>query len=183
MSGQGERRTVRSGPSRLNLDIEDHDESDLEFDWIRIKGETPEKLLDILSLEHDFHAARATCDLFLETENTPSNDGLRHALWESLVVTYGRAFQSGKGDSGKSRYRLPPEFLKHLSESQQALHEQDLQVRNQHVAHRVDDREVGIVYIRVTKDRSRAVPFVKLASQSAADDDYVVAVADLCKLG
>lgn len=163
---------IREGPRRLRLESGPPPE-DGELDWLLIEGETPEKLLDILSLENDFQAAKVKCQLFLEVQDTPDNDQLRQALWESLVVTYGRAFIGGKGHSGQTRYRLPPDFLEAMTKEQRAIHEELLDVRNRHVAHRVDNRQVGLVYLWVTKDRTRAGPFAKLAEYAHPTPEHV----------
>lgn len=94
---------IREGPRRLRLESGPAPEDD-ESDWLIVEGETPEKLLDILSIEKDFQGVKAKCQLFLELDDTPENDQLRHAIWESLVVTYGRAFTDGKGHTGGTGY-------------------------------------------------------------------------------
>lgn len=43
-----------------------------------------------------------------------------------------------------------------MSEEQRELHEELLVVRNKHVAHRVDGRQLGLVYLWVSKDRTPA---------------------------
>jgi hypothetical protein len=62
------------------------------------------------------------------------------ALWESMVITYGRCFTSGKSALGKRpRRRMPDEALSGLTPQLRAAHELVMQLRNKHVGHRVGE--------------------------------------------
>lgn len=62
------------------------------------------------------------------------------ALWEAAVVTYGRCFISGRSALGKrSRRRMPSEALDMLGPELRQAHEDVMEMRNQHVGHRVGE--------------------------------------------
>jgi hypothetical protein len=70
---------------------------------------------------------------------------IRAALWSAAVISYRRAFNSGKalGQPQAPRLKIPDDWTKSLKQAQRNAHDEVLVIANKHVAHRVGDHEVG----------------------------------------
>ena len=92
-------------------------------------------LVDMVSLLADLNHAIQLCVLLQESN---LDDHVRVALYESVVMAYGRCFQSGRGLlKGQGRRRLGEEDLACLTEEERAVHDRAIVDRNHHLAHRV----------------------------------------------
>ncbi len=62
------------------------------------------------------------------------------ALWESAVIAYGRCFTNGRSALGKRhRRKMPSEALKVFGPDLRRAHDEVMELRNQHVGHRVGE--------------------------------------------
>lgn len=73
------------------------------------------------------------------------------ALWNAGVISYPRAFSSGRGHLAPkaSRFRLDQAVQGWLTEEQRKVHEDVREIASQHVAHRGGEHEgaVGAVFL------------------------------------
>lgn len=99
---------------------------------------------DLQSLINDLEFVADACD---ELQTRVPTMTSRRALWEAAVIAYGRCFSSGGSAvvAKQSRTRIPDELLATLSEADQACHRDIVQLRNQHIGHRVDLRMHKVV--------------------------------------
>jgi hypothetical protein len=70
---------------------------------------------------------------------------IRAALWSAAVISYRRAFSSGKalGQPQAPRLKIPDDWTKSLKQAQRNAHDEVLVIANKHVAHRVGAHEMG----------------------------------------
>ncbi|MFF2842334.1 hypothetical protein [Paenarthrobacter sp. NPDC057981] len=110
-------------------------------------------LADLVSIRSDLEGASAACGLFEEEAREDSADTAKlRVFFESAVISYARAFASGKG-SGAGRQRSKIEnLLGSLDPEQRLAHDDVLSIRNRHVGHRVDPTEQSVMVL-ATFDR------------------------------
>jgi hypothetical protein len=98
---------------------------------------------DLWSIQQDLRFVIACCEEMIDRggpdESSPSP--IDRALWEAATIAYARSFGGGKGYlmKGRTRLRLPLRLVEELQRTQ--LHQQVMEVRDQHIAHRVNDAE------------------------------------------
>jgi|SRR5271169_1849773 len=121
-----------------------------EFLVAAIDGTTASKLSDLDSLIRDATFARRCVKTYLAwlEPNSPQDEHgqvIRAALWSAGLISYRRAFSSGKalGQPQAPRLKIPDDWTKMLTQAQRDTHDQVLVIANKHVAHRVSDHEVG----------------------------------------
>lgn len=72
--------------------------------------------------------------------STDGPDLICSALWESMIITYGRCFRDGRSAAGKGkRRRFPTEILEGMDSKALEIHNYALGLRDRHVGHRVDE--------------------------------------------
>ncbi len=105
-------------------------------------------LADTLSLCVDLAFVVEACrrlDEELARPEPERDTTVTRALWDAAVVAYGRGFGSGRGFGGTTRRRVPDAALATLAPAEREVHDELLQARNQHVAHRVGEGQRAIV--------------------------------------
>jgi len=116
-----------------------------------LTGPDPSKIADLGSIFTDLAFARDTAEGYA-TLAQDSNDMeapgalVAQALWNASVISYRRAFGTGKAmlDKGRTRLRLSRDGVGEaadLSEEQRQAHRLALQLADQHVAHRVGEQD------------------------------------------
>jgi hypothetical protein len=122
-----------------------------EFLVAAIDGTSASKLSDLDSLMRDVTFARRCVKTYLDwtgPESPQDEQGqvIRAALWSAAVISYRRAFNSGKalGQPQAPRLKMPDDWTKSLKQAQRNAHDEVLVIANKHVAHRVGDHEVGV---------------------------------------
>lgn len=99
-------------------------------------------LADLVSLRSDLDGASTACSLFAEEAQKDSPDTARlRIFFESAVISYARAFASGKGSGTKRPRSQIEKLLEGINPEQRSAHDKTLSIRNQHVGHRVDPTE------------------------------------------
>jgi hypothetical protein len=121
-----------------------------EFLVAAIDGTSASKLSDLDSLMRDVTVARRCVKTYLdwtgpESPQDEQSQVIRAALWSAAVISYRRAFNSGKalGQPQAPRLKIPDDWTKSLKQAQRNAHDEALVIANKHVAHRVGDHEVG----------------------------------------
>ncbi|WP_316851581.1 hypothetical protein [Pedobacter agri] len=78
------------------------------------------------------------------------NDTLSLALWQSLIVTYGKCFTENKAGMSK----LEQSVFENQDEVHRAVHESLMSLRHSYIAHRDDmESEQAIVFMKIPKDK------------------------------
>ncbi len=135
---------------------------DEELRLIAYTGPQAPAYLDLWSMRADLLFVIEACDR-LESYRAASDESdpiVWKALWHAAVVSYGRAFTSGKSHGGGRTPRLKATALiNRLDPEMRALHDVIFGERNQHIAHRVDGREAmkAIVVLAPPADQPAAV--------------------------
>ena len=111
---------------------------------VAVDSEYSATLADLISVRKDIGEARTFVVLLVampaSTHPSPQDQDTRAALWKAVVISYRRAFTSGKSFAkGRARSRYPADIVVSLSEPDRATHEAILFEADKHVAHRVDD--------------------------------------------
>lgn len=123
------------------------DASAAELPIVELVNEESAALAHLVSIRQDFLDARSNCELLIALldENEHQSDsgrGIEQALYTAIVVSYSRAFATGR------RPGLSETDLGHLPPGALLVHRYIRKVRDQHVAHSVlpyDEVKVGIV--------------------------------------
>jgi hypothetical protein len=106
------------------------------------------ELADLVSIESDLSGAQVGCVLFEEeSKRDPVDTGRLRVFFESTIISYARAFASGKGSGEKSPRRKIDHLVETLSEHDRATHDEVVRIRNQHVGHRVDQTSQAALII------------------------------------
>lgn len=139
-----------------------------------------ERLAHLSSLAHDLNDAKGTAELLRDelARTDDPNTRLVQALYTSAVVSYARAFNSGRRSKSISEFdfaALSPEAL--------AAHRYILKVRDQHIAHQVLPFEEIKVGLALNADRTAvagvAVLGVKRMTDNLAGVDSLIALIDV----
>ncbi len=153
---------------------------------VGVKGPIAAQIADWSSMVQDLTFTAECCERLaaVSDESQANEDALvRRALWQAAVISYGRVFdKNGKGHYGQKREPFPKVVLDTLTEPQQELHDDLRLTRNQHIGHRVDDREQAVVNVYLTPpDQGRGVVNVGalLVSMAAPTQEYVERVRNL----
>jgi hypothetical protein len=159
------------------------------------KGDVPSQLADLRSLEADFTLARKSAALWIDADkllhggDEESVKVVRRALWTSAVIAYRRGFTTGKAHlapKGRPRRLKVPDHWKELLNPQQLeAHEEVLQLANQHIAHRVDEREhMTVSAILTPPPMPRAIAGFAVLSldRSEPQHDLVERLGQLCTI-
>jgi len=134
-----------------------------ELPQIPATGPVAAEAMDWESMRSDLAHVVKVCDLVAAQSDsvTDENVVIGWALWESAVISYSRCFTTGKGFQNISpkrpRTRLEKAMLGVLPPELREVHERILQERNKHIAHRVDDREVGALFVVLEAPPARGV--------------------------
>ena len=145
-------------------------------------------LADLQSVRKDLEEAKEYVEQLqampFSTHKGEDHAVLRPALSKAVVISYRRAFASGKSFvSKRSRTRYPDTIVDGLSPADQDTHTALLEEANRHVAHRVsDDREHGEVLVTLNPPHDPGVQGVGWAGlrYGGARDELVAAVSPLC---
>ena len=127
---------------------------------VPISGTLPAWLADLSSITGDLETAARFLErhMALAAHRTPEGGGDLdtdlQALWNASVISYRRAWTSGRSLilPKESRPKLADNIVKHLSENEQATHQKVLDQANKHVAHRVADLEQAQVYLMLAPE-------------------------------
>lgn len=139
------------GTKIFNMVVNGQSMSDLFQEYLVIaEDQEAMHLADLVSLRSDLEGASTACALFAEEARKDNPDTARlRIFFESAVISYARAFASGKG-SGTKRPRSKIEILLESVDSEQrSAHDRTLIIRNQHVGHRVDPTEQSAMVLAV----------------------------------
>lgn len=101
-----------------------------------LRGAEATSLADLTSIHGDLASAHKYCEMLGALD---AGDELATPIFEALIVTYARPFVSGRSAAGKGARRKVGELISMLSDQQRQHHARALQLRNQHVGHRVSD--------------------------------------------
>lgn len=121
---------------------------------VPIIGPLPAWLADLSSIATDLETAARFLEryLALAAHRVPEGgeplDTDLQALWNASVISYRRAWTSGRSLvlPKESRPKLADSIIKHLSADEQATHREVWDQASKHVAHRVADLEQALVY-------------------------------------
>jgi hypothetical protein len=123
----------------------------LPLPQVGLSGPLPGAIADLDSIARDITFTRKCAAVYLAT--MPPSPGeheaqavARQALWFAGVISYRRAFTSGRGHlvAKGSRIQINEQWKEVLSPDQQRAHDKVYVMANQHVAHRVAEHE-GVV--------------------------------------
>lgn len=115
-----------------------------------LEGPLSTELADLITLQRDLEFARSCMHALNDlaaVRPSLTTDALKNALQhaisaeaEAAYISYGRCFGRGRsaGDPGR-RVEIPEDFMNGLTEEERATHELALELRNLHVAHRIND--------------------------------------------
>lgn len=124
------------------------------------------RLIDLHSILNDLHRVVTRCELM--DDPNMSND-VRDAVWESVVIAYGRCFTAGRSLKGLDRRRIPNHAVESLGQTSVETHELLMRERNRNVAHRDDQvGEFGVV-TRFQERELNGVTGVAIRLQKRAD--------------
>nr|WP_121272491.1 hypothetical protein [Pedobacter schmidteae] len=118
----------------------------------------------------------------LKESDDPSTT-IEFALWQSILITYGKCFTENK--AGFSR--LEKSLLEKYNVKYQLLHEHLMELRHSYIAHRDDtEHEQAMVFIKVSKtgymldaDTEDIIIARKLASPRVGDLKSLIELLDL----
>lgn len=127
---------------------------------VPISGTLPAWLADLSSIAADLETAARFLErhMTLAAHRTPDGgeplDTDLQALWNASVISYRRAWTSGRSLilPKESRPKLADSIVKHLSEDEQAAHQKVWDQASKHVAHRVADLEQAQVYVALAPE-------------------------------
>ncbi len=122
------------------------------FPQTGLSGPLPGAIADLDSIARDIAFTRNCADSYLASFSAvPQDDDAvtltRQALWFAGVISYRRAFTSGRGHlvAKGSRIQFKDAWKEVLDQQQQSAHDEVLQQANQHIAHRVAEHEGAVV--------------------------------------
>lgn len=108
-------------------------------DWQNIELRTDEacRAADLASIMTDLRLVVRWCELY---ESGEFEDDVVTALWEAVVVAYGRCFTVGRDSLGRAgrRRQVTDAELAVLTDEQMTVHRAVKAERNRHVGHRDD---------------------------------------------
>jgi hypothetical protein len=151
---------------------------------IDITDEAASQVADLRSLIMDLDYSRRLAELHprlpltvdepgateVSYENAVTDaDDIRAAVMESAVIAYGRCFASGRSALVKQHRRRIGEFVEQLDPDDRVAHERVIQVRDQHVAHRVDRLMHPVKVARLTTQDGTHVGIGVLAATKVGD--------------
>lgn len=127
---------------------------------VPISGTLPAWLADLSSIAADLETAARFLErhMTLAAHRAPEGgeplDTDLQALWNASVISYRRAWTSGRSLilPKESRPKLADSIIKHLSEDEQATHQKVWEQASKHVAHRVADLEQAQVYVALAPE-------------------------------
>jgi len=105
-----------------------------------------------------FMLIREDLNLLIEVTNRliyfqnqePADDILSFALWQSIIVTYGKCFT--ENNAGLSK--LEKKFLDESDPKLQQLHEKLMDLRHSYIAHRDEtEKEQALVFLKISKEK------------------------------
>lgn len=123
-----------------------------------------ELLIDLEGARHDLNSAREYVRRIIESYNNVQGEDFKNieALCITAIIKYGRAFVGGvrKIDKQSLTSGLPPEI--------EAAHNNFLAWRNLHIAHSVNDYEMGRIQARYCAERveSEGITNISVAQSS-----------------
>lgn len=140
----------------------DHAGEDVLLPHLVLVSERAKQLADLNSMLQDFEfAAKA----FRKASETSRDDTLLlRAYGDSAVIAYRRCFGGGRSLSLsadralRTRYQIPDPVLDGLTERQAEEHQEILDLANEHIAHRVDEREQGLIKVSLTRGPAAPEP-------------------------
>lgn len=101
------------------------------------------RVADLLSISNDMFAVVECAEA---REDVEEGGVAYRALFQAAIISYARAFKSGKSFAEKSGRRKAGLLLAGLTDEQLEVHEEVIRMRDKHVAHRVDsDEEVYVL--------------------------------------
>lgn len=124
-----------------------------------------------------------TKKLIILKESADSNAAIELALWQSILITYGKCFTENKAGFSK----LEKSQLEQYGMKYQLVHEHLMELRHSYIAHRDDTvHEQAIVFIKVSKtgymldgDTEDIIIARKLASPRVIDLKSLIELLDL----
>lgn len=116
-------------------------------------------------------------------ESADSNTAIELALWQSILITYGKCFTENKAGFSK----LEKSLLETYDSKYQLMHEHLMEVRHSYIAHRGDTvHEQAMVFINVSKtgnmldgDTEDIIIARKQASPRVSDLKSIIELLDL----
>lgn len=116
-------------------------------------------------------------------ESADSNTAIELALWQSILITYGKCFTENKAGFSK----LEKSLLETYDSKYQLMHEHLMEVRHSYIAHRGDTvHEQAMVFIKVSKtgnmldgDTEDIIIARKQASPRVSDLKSIIELLDL----
>lgn len=114
-----------------------------------IPDQFTKKLKSFMLIREDlFFISQITEQLISLKESPNSNNITEFALWQSIIVTYGKCFTENKAGMSKLEKSI---FEKH-DKKYQDIHDHLMEVRHSYIAHRGDTvNEQAMVFIKVSK--------------------------------
>jgi hypothetical protein len=117
-----------------------------------LSGRLPGAIADLNSISRDIIFTRQCAAGYLVSMPPAPREQeaeivTRQALWFAGVISYRRAFTSGRGHlvANGSRIQINDQWKEVLNPDQQRVHEQVYVMANQHIAHRVAEHEGAVV--------------------------------------
>lgn len=85
--------------------------------------------------------------IFLKESSPTFNEVIELALWQSIIVTYGKCFTASKAGMSK----LEKSVFVNVDEKYSAIHEHLMELRHKYIAHRDDTaNEQALVFIKIS---------------------------------
>ncbi|MCD2191726.1 hypothetical protein [Actinomycetospora soli] len=126
-----------------------------ELPRVQLTGDDPNALADLYSIRDDiifaFNCVHAYISIVESNQDRSSYEAeyslTRQSLWNSSIISYRRAFKSGKAliTPKTSRFSLDG-LVASFNEDQRRVHDELLETASQHVAHRVGPREQAQIF-------------------------------------
>ncbi|MBE8714794.1 hypothetical protein [Sphingobacterium hungaricum] len=116
-------------------------------------------------------------------ESVDTNSTIELALWQSILITYGKCFTENK--AGFSKFEKSQ--LEQHDKKYQLLHEHLMELRHSYIAHRDDTvNEQALVFIKISKtgfmldgDTEDVIISRKLASPRVTDLKFLIELLEL----
>lgn len=114
-----------------------------------IPDQFTKRLKSFMLIREDlFFISQIAKELISLKESPQSNDIIEFALWQSIIITYGKCFTESKAGLSK----LEKSIFENFDNKYQTLHEHLMEFRNKYIAHRDDTaNEQAMVFIKVSK--------------------------------
>lgn len=146
--------------------------------------ELSKKLKSFMLIKEDLvFVSQVAEQLIVSRESQNSNVIMESALWQSIVITYGKCFMENKAGMSK----LERSMLEKHDMKYQDIHDRLIEVRHKYIAHRDDSiNEQTMVFIKVSKtghmldgDTEDIIISRKLSSWRISDIKLVLELLDL----